>query len=46
MIIKYLPALFLGLFLMITRCKKDEEEKPCACGIEDPQKNIEWVQEF
>lgn len=27
---------------MITSCKKDDNP-PCACGVENPQDNLEWL---
>jgi len=29
------------MIIVLSNCKKDK--KPCACGVEDPQVNIEWL---
>ena len=29
--------------LMGTGCRKDEAPSPCACGVEEPQQNMPWL---
>jgi len=31
------------MIIVLSNCKKDK--KPCACGVEDPQVNIEWLKD-
>lgn len=45
--IKLIPFLLLA-FIMLTAncCEKDEEKNNCACDVEKPQENIQWLKEL
>jgi hypothetical protein len=36
--------LFLLLELIVASCKK--EATPCACGVDDPLDNVEWMKSY
>ena len=39
---KQILILLISLFLI--SCEK-KEEPPCACGVENPQENLEWLKQ-
>lgn len=44
--LRILAVIFISFFLLT--CEKDkikEGEAPCACGVENPQENIEWLKD-
>ncbi|MGD9977863.1 MAG: hypothetical protein AB7S54_08005 [Bacteroidales bacterium] len=42
---KLINVLVLSCAVICTSysCKKETNKDPCACGIENPQENIEWL---
>ena len=40
-----LLPIIIGISLMGAGCEK-EEDPPCACGIENPQENLDWLKQI
>ena len=35
--------LLFGIITLVTFSCVEEDEPPCACGVENPQENLEWL---